>query len=113
MIEALKRKQKLILVVVKKGKARRILRALKKAGAEGGTIMPGKGNSFSDPKSFLGIPIESENEVVLTIIPEEIKDKTLSKIKAAVRMDRRGNGIAIVLNPTLVTGVAHLLNLSK
>jgi nitrogen regulatory protein P-II 1 len=113
MIDILKRKQKLILVVVKKGKARRVLRALNKAGAEGGTILPARGNSSRSSQSFLGVRIESENEMILTIIPEEIKNNALSKINAAVRLDRKGNGIALVLNPSLVTGVAHLLNLKK
>jgi nitrogen regulatory protein P-II 1 len=111
MIDILKRKQNLILVVVKKGKARRVLKALKKAGAEGGTIMPGRGIGKTGAQSFLGVSIERENEIVLSIIPEHLKENAMSKINAAVRLDRSGNGTALVLDPKVVTGVAHLLNL--
>jgi nitrogen regulatory protein P-II 1 len=110
MVDILRKKQKLVFVIVKKGKAKRILKALKKAGAEGSTVIPGKGMSIHQEQSFLGIPIEDEKECIMSIVPEEIKDNVLSKVRAAVRLDRRGNGIAFVLNPSIVTGVAHLLN---
>jgi nitrogen regulatory protein P-II 1 len=110
MVDVLRKKQKLVFVIVKKGKAKRILKALQKAGAEGSTVIPGRGMSVHQERSFLGIPIEDEKECILSIIPEDIKDKVLSKVKAAVRLDRHGNGIAFVLNPSIVTGVAHLLN---
>lgn len=110
MVDVLRKKQKLIFVIVKKGKSKRILKALQKAGAEGSTVLSGHGMSIHQEKSFLGIPIEDEKECIMSIIPEEIKEKVLSKVRAAVRLDRRGNGIAFVLNPSIVTGVAHLLN---
>jgi nitrogen regulatory protein P-II 1 len=113
MIEVLKTRQKLIFAVVKKGKASRVIRAIRKAGGEGATIIPGKGMSIHKEHSFLGVPIEDEKECVMTIVPEENKDAVMSKIRAAVRLDRRGNGIAFVLNPTIVTGVAHLINHNK
>lgn len=60
----------LIVTVVKKGCVEKIIEASKKAGAEGGTVIPGRGIGIHEGKKFFGIPIEPEKEILLTLIPK-------------------------------------------
>lgn len=58
----------LIITIVKKGFSENILKASREAGAEGGTILFGRGAGIHEKAKIMGIPIEPEKEIVFTII---------------------------------------------
>lgn len=101
---------KLIVTVVNKGMARKVVKASKQAGAEGGTVLFGKGSGIHDMVSFLGIQIEPEKEVILTLIPDEKLEPVLKAIKKAGELDRPGKGISFVLDTNKIVGIHHLLH---
>ncbi len=88
----------LIITIVNKGWSERIVKASKEAGAEGGTIMFGRGTGIHETKTFFGIPIEPEKEIVFTAIPEE---KTREVLSAII--------VAFVLPLKYVAGICHLV----
>lgn len=101
---------KLIVIIVKKNLARRVIKACKKAGAEGGTTLPGRGTGSRERGSIFGVAIEPEKDIILCLAPDEIVQKVISKVRAAARLDKPGTGIAFVVNSKKICGIAHLLN---
>lgn len=100
----------LIVTIVDRGFAERILRASKEAGAEGGTIFFGRGAGIHETKKLMGIPIEPEKEIILTAVPRAITEKVLSHIIQAGQLNQPGTGIAFVLELKKVAGICHILN---
>lgn len=105
---------KLIVTIVKKGAASKIVAATKKAGAEGGTILFGKGtankNIYLD---FLGMDFEPEKEVILTFVKQEIAEDILAVITREANLNKPGKGIGFVIDIKRLTGIMHLLKLVK
>ncbi len=101
--------QDLIVTIIKKGYSERIIEASKEAGAEGATIMFGRGTGVHEQKKLLGIPIEPEKEIIFTVVPAEISQNVLEAIIKAGKLERPATGIAFVLELKKVAGVVHLL----
>ncbi|NLA11657.1 MAG: P-II family nitrogen regulator [Firmicutes bacterium] len=101
--------QDLIVTIIKKGYSEQIIGASKKAGAEGATIMFGRGTSIHEQKKILGIPIEPEKEIIFIVVPQEISERVLAAIIKAGKLERPATGIAFILDLKKVVGVAHLL----
>ncbi|WP_028574410.1 P-II family nitrogen regulator [Desulfonatronovibrio hydrogenovorans] len=98
----------LIVTIVNKGGCQPILKASKEAGAEGGTIIPGRGTGIRETKTLLGIPIEPEKDILLTIVPKDITDKVMSAMIEAGELNKPGAGITFVLDLKKVAGICHL-----
>ncbi len=75
---------KLIVTVVNKKTARKVVEASKKAGADGGTVIMGRGTGIWEIKTFFGIPIEPDKEIVLTLISGEKTDDVLKAVKRTI-----------------------------
>jgi nitrogen regulatory protein PII len=75
------------------------------AGARGGTILRGKGNSIYERYSFWGIEIEPEKDMVLIIVPSGIKKAVLSAINEEIHLKNPNSGIAFTLPVSDVIGL--------
>ncbi|NLE11704.1 MAG: P-II family nitrogen regulator, partial [Actinobacteria bacterium] len=62
----------LIVTIVPKGLAEKPLRASQQAGAEGGTILYARGAGIHETRKILGVPIEPEKEILLTVVPRAV-----------------------------------------
>lgn len=98
----------LIVTIVPKGLAERALRASQEAGAEGGTIIYGRGTGVHEKRKILGVPIEPEKEILLTVVSRAISQTVLDNIYAAARLDVPGGGIAFTMPLDRVVGICHL-----
>ena len=98
----------LIVTIVRKGWADRVIQASREAGAEGGTILMGRGTGIHEMSSFLGIPIEPEKEIVMTIVEPEQTEQVLNAIDRSVELHEPGRGIAFVINLPRVAGRVHM-----
>ncbi len=99
----------LIVTIVKKGWGGKVLEASVKAGAHGGTIMFGRGSGIHEKQKLLGIPIEPEKEIVLTVTYSDQNEVILNEILQATDLCKPGTGIAFVVPVSKVVGVAHLV----
>ena len=99
----------LIITVVNKGFSRDVIDASKEAGAEGGTILHGRGSGIHDTAKLFGIRIEPEKEVVLTLIDNTKTDEVVDAISSKVNINKPGKGIVFVLDVKRVTGIHHIL----
>lgn len=101
---------KLIITIVKKGTASRVVAASKKAGAEGGTILLGRGTaSKSVYLDFLGINFDPEKEIILSFVKEEVTDTVLQAITEEGQLNKPGKGIGFVLDIKGLHGIVHLM----
>ncbi len=97
----------LIVSIVNKHYSEKIVKASKEAGAEGGTILYGRGTGIRETQTIMGIPIEPEKEIVLTIVPQEISEGVLSHILEKAELHKPGAGIAFIVELKKVAGIHH------
>jgi nitrogen regulatory protein PII len=102
----------LIVTIVKKGWAEKIVNAAKTAGARGGTVLYGRGVGIHEQKRLLGLPIEPEKEIILTLIHKDKTDDVLKAIVAAGQLQKPGTGIGFVLDVDKIVGIVALLEQS-
>jgi len=95
----------LIVTIVKKGWGDSVLQASIKA--DGGTVMIGRGVGVREQQTILGITIEPEKEVVLSVTRPDKTDAILEAIKDAAELCKPGTGLAFVLPVSRVVGVVH------
>ncbi|WEG17271.1 P-II family nitrogen regulator [Alkalihalophilus pseudofirmus] len=100
----------LIVTIVNKGYSEEVVEASKKAGAEGGTIVCGRGTGIHEQAKLFNITIEPEKELVLTLIDRSKTDEVLVAIEKYAELDKPGKGIAFVLEVERTIGINHILN---
>lgn len=98
-----------LVSIVKKGWGDTVLEATMKGGAHGGTIIGGRGIGRNELQKVFGIQIEPEKEIVLTVIPGNLKDVLLDEIIRAAELNTPGNGLAFALPLERVVGIVHLV----
>lgn len=108
MIDLLKNCQKLILTIVSRNKTTRVIKASKRKRAEGATIIHGQGTGIEQCKTFWGIPLEPENDVIFTVVSDEHVEEVLEIISKSIKISKPGNGVAFILDITRFTGAVHL-----
>ena len=97
----------LIISIVRHGWGDRVLEASCKAGSEGCTVMLGRGVGIHEHQRILGIPIEPEKEIVLSLTYPDKTEAVLEAIVHAGELDKPGTGIAFVVPVEKLVGVAH------
>ncbi|NLG26032.1 MAG: P-II family nitrogen regulator [Clostridiales bacterium] len=100
----------LIVTVVNRGFADLAVDAARAEGARGGTILHARGAGANDAGRFFGVSIQPEREVVLILVPGEIKQRVMRAISEHAGQHTGGHGIAFSLP---VDGVAGLTLRSK
>jgi nitrogen regulatory protein PII len=102
----------LIVSIVRKGWGDTVLEASMKAGANGGTVLFGRGIGRNEQQRLLGIQIEPEKEVVLTLVPSDLKTAVLQEIVRAAELTATGHGLTFVVPVESVAGIVHLIGAS-
>ena len=98
----------LIVTIVNKGFAQEVVEASKKAGAEGGTILQGRGTGIREKAKLFNIVIEPEKEVILTLIDRKKTERVLDAIMKSGQLDKPGKGIAFVMKVERTAGINHI-----
>ena len=101
--------QKIIMTIVEQGLASRLLKAVRNAGSDGGTVMPGVGTAPPEKWDFFGICRNPHKEVLLTVIDSEKVDSILHAIDEELNLSRSTAGISFVLHLQQVRGAVHRL----
>lgn len=99
----------LIITIVGRGKCGNVLEASKNAGAEGGTIIKGRGSGVHEKAKLFSLFIEPEKDIVLTLVPEDRAESVLEAIIEGSNLNEPGNGIAFMMDVEKVTGINHLI----
>ncbi|PYZ94029.1 PII family protein [Salipaludibacillus keqinensis] len=104
----LRRDHKLLVTIVKKGKAKKVMKAAKQAGSEGGTILFGSGRGIHEKKKVFGIDALYEKELVLNLVPEDIMPSMLEAVIEEAQLNREGKGIGFIIDIKKTIGIAHM-----
>jgi len=96
---------KIILASVKTDKTDKIVNAAKKAGATGATIIPARGTGVHEAKTFFGLTLEAQTDIIMFLIEEHIVKNILNAISTAGEFQKPGTGIAFVLPVEQVIGL--------
>ncbi|TVQ13774.1 MAG: P-II family nitrogen regulator [Balneolaceae bacterium] len=102
-----KTKYDLIITIVNKGNCARVLEASKRAGADGGTIVFGRGSGIHEQAKLFSFTIEPEKDIILTLIVKEKTEDVLNAIVEEAQLNEPGNGIAFVMDVEDVAGINH------
>lgn len=87
------RNHELICVIVNAGFAEDIMQAARKAGATGGTILKARGTGREEDKSFFGITIVPEKDMLLILTLRKETDRILQAIRDCPCLAEPGIGI--------------------
>lgn len=96
----------LVMCIVNEGLTDLVMDAAKKAGARGGTILSARGTGNKEIEQFFGVIITPEKQIVLILVPKDIKDKVMAAVNREVGIDTKGQGIAFALPVDDVAGLA-------
>jgi nitrogen regulatory protein PII len=96
---------KLILSSVKPDITDKVVDAVKLAGATGATIIPARGTGIREAKSFFGLSLEAQTDIIMLLIEEHRVAKILAVIKETGEFHKPGTGIAFVLPVEHVIGL--------
>ena len=88
------KKYELIFCIINAGFADTVMFAARKAGASGGTILKGRGIAGREAQEQFKINIQPEKEIVMLLVPKEIKDDVLRYIYDFAGLNTEGQGIA-------------------
>ena len=99
-------KFELIVSIVNRGHSDNVVAGARDAGARGGTIFYGRGTGNSEKDSIMGVSIEPEKEIVLTLTKKEDKSKIMKAICEKSNMEHPGAGICFSLPVSQVRGIS-------
>ncbi len=100
---------KLILVFCEDTKTEIIMDAARETGATGATIITNaRGEGVKQKKTFFGLSLETQRDVVLFLVEEHLSRQILEKINTVGEFDTSpGTGIAVQIDVEDAVGVAH------
>ena len=96
---------KLIMAFVKPSITDAVVDAMKEAGATGATIIPARGTGMHEAKSFFGLSIEDQTEIIVFLVEEHVVENLMNVIQLAGKFDQPGTGIAFVLPIEHIAGL--------
>lgn len=91
------KKYHLILTIVLEGHLEQVMSAAKRVGAQGGTVIKGRGLGNKEAEKLFGFQIEPGREIVLNVVEESIKNKVMEEITKVVGIKTPGRGIILSL----------------
>ena len=100
---------KLLVAFLEDSKTDKVMEAARKAGATGATVINNaRGEGLKQSKTFFGLSLETQRDVVLFLVEQHLSRHILEKIGEVGEFDTSpGTGIAIQIDVEDAVGVAH------
>ena len=100
---------KLIIAFVEDEKTDKVMKAARESGATGATVINNaRGEGLDKSKTFFGLSLETQRDVVLFLVEEHLSRHILEKISDVGEFDiSAGSGIAFQIDVEDAVGVAH------
>ncbi|MDD1781456.1 P-II family nitrogen regulator [Enterovibrio sp. ZSDZ35] len=100
---------KLIVAFIEDSKTDAVLDAARQAGATGATVINNaRGEGLTKKKTFFGLTLDVQRDVVLFLVEEHLARAILETINVVGEFDASsGKGIAVQLDVEDAVGVAH------
>jgi nitrogen regulatory protein PII len=100
---------KLIIVLIEDNKTDAVLDAARREGATGATVLnQARGEGLVQRKTFLGLSLETQRDMVLLLVEEHLSRKILETIAEVGQFEARpGTGIAFQIDVEDAVGVSQ------
>lgn len=99
---------KLLIALVEDTMTDAVMEAARKAGATGATILnQARGEGLEEAKTFLGLTLETQRDVVLFLVEEHLSRHILETIAEVGQFGIKGRGIAFQVDVEDALGVDH------
>ncbi len=100
---------KLLVAMVEDDKTDAVLDAAREAGATGATVLnQARGEGVKKSKTFFGLSLETQRDMVMFLVEEHMSRKILEKIAKVGEFDEKpGTGIAFQIDVEDAVGVVH------
>lgn len=85
---------KVILALVNDDYQNEVIESAKKAGATGVTILNARGEGIHEHKSFFGLTMEAQKDMLLFLVEDFKSNDIMDAIHKAGHLNEKGNGIA-------------------
>lgn len=104
---------KLIVAFVKQNKTNAILKATRQKGARGATVISqARGEGIERKKTFLGLNIDQQTDMILSLVEEHLSREVLETISSVGEFEKDDNeGIAFQLDVEDAVGVSHQIEI--
>ena len=96
-----------IFAIVNDGYAEDVMAVAREQGARGGTIINARGVAKEEAAAFFGITVHTEKEIVMMVVPKDIKDNILNAIYKEMGMAKKAQGIAFSLPVSDTAGLVE------
>lgn len=97
----------MIMCIVNAGFSELVMDAAREEGARGGTVIHARGTASKDAEQFFHIAIQPDKDIVLILVPTQIKDNVLHAIYRNAGLKSDGMGIAFSLPVDEVVGISN------
>ncbi len=100
---------KLLIALVEDCKTTAVIEAARNAGATGTTVIGNaSGEGVEESKTFFGLTLETQRDVLLMLVEEHLSRHILETISEAGEFDtQKGAGIAFQIDVEDVVGITH------
>jgi len=100
---------KMIVVFVEDHKTDAVMAAAREAGATGATVINNaRGEGLELSKTFFGLNLETQRDVILMLVEEHLSRTILEEIGEAGEFDKKpGTGIALQIDVEDAVGISH------
>ena len=104
---------KLIIALTEDSITEKVVEAAREKGATGSTVISSaRGEGLQVAKTFLGLSLETQRDVILLLVEEHMCRDILETIETAGELDANpGSGIAFSIDVEDAVGVSHQVDL--
>jgi len=103
---------KLIIALVEDDKTDAIMEAARSEGATGATVINNaRGEGLKQSKTFFGLTLETQRDMLMFLVEEHLSRKILEKIARVGEFENKpGTGIAFQIDVEDAVGVGHQIS---
>lgn len=95
----------LIICIINTGFSDTVMQAAKEQGARGGTVLHARGTANKEAEAFFHITVQPDKEIVMILVPSEIRDNVLHAVYQAAGLKTAGQGISFSVPVTNTVGL--------
>lgn len=97
---------KALYIIVNAGFSSEVVEIARAAGSTGATIINARG-SVAKPKTILGITIDTEKEIVLSVVEKDVAVKIMEEVKKKIGVGTAAHGLCFFLPVEMSTLTIH------
>ena len=97
---------KALYIIVNAGLASEVVEIARQVGSTGATIINARG-SVAKPKTILGITIDTEKEIVLSVVEKDVAIKIMEQVKEKAGVGTAAHGLCFFLPVEMSTLTIH------